>query len=471
MIDKKKYRHIHFVGIKGVGMTALAVFAKEAGIKVTGSDTAEEFVTDEVLKRNGINPKVGFNEENIIDRPDLVIVTGAHGGLTNPEALAAKIKGIPVIMQGQAVGLFMEGKIGISVCGVGGKTTTSAMIATILTKAHRDPSFIIGCSEIFSLKNPGHFGKGEFCIAEADEYVTCPKIDTTPKFLWQTPTYIIVTNIDFDHPDVYKDIRQTRNTYLTFFNKLPQEGILIGNIDNQNVRETFSHFVGHKETYGVSKDATWRLKDSRISNGKTVFGIEHDTTVLGEITLPVPGHHNCLNALGAIVACLQLGLSFEEIKNGLSFFTGIKRRFEFKGERKNIKFYDDYAHHPNEIRTTLSTAREWFKHKKIICIFQAHTYSRTKALLGEFSQSFQKADEVFITDIYSSKREEVDPSVNGEVLASCIRKFQPNTYFLGSRKNVVEFMSKHLKPNSVVFTMGAGDIYKWGEEIMEHING
>lgn len=470
-MDIKKYQHIHFIGIKGVGMTALAVFAKEAGVKVTGSDTAEEFVTDEVLERNKIQPRVGFGEENITGKPDLVIATGAHGGLTNPEAVAAKLKGIPTIMQGQAVGMFMENKKGVSVCGVGGKTTTAAMVATVLARNSRNPSFIIGCGDIFSLGNPGHYGKGEYCIVEADEYVTSPKVDQTPKFLWQTPLYIVVTNIEHDHPDVYKDIEETKNAYLDFFRKLPHQGALIANVDNQNVRDVLFKFSGRVETYGASEEASWRLEGFNISNGKNIFWVEHGGVVLGRITLQVPGRHNCLNALASVVTGLEIGLSFEEIQKGLSFFRGSKRRFEFVGEKNDVVFYDDYAHHPNEIRVTLQAAREWFATKKIICIFQAHTYSRTKALLSEFAQSFQKADEVIITDIYSSKREEKDPTISGEILASRIRNFQPRTYFLGSKENVVEFILNHAKPDTIIFTMGAGDIYKWGKEIMENMNG
>ena len=312
-MDRKTYHHIHFIGIKGVGMTAMAIFAKEKGIKVTGSDVLEEFVTDEVLKRHGIIPRIGFKSDNLIGKPDLVIVTGAHGALTNPEAQAAQKMGLPVIMQGQALGLFMEGKKGISVCGVGGKTTTSAIIATIFTRAGCDPSFIIGCGDIFTLGSPGHAGRGDYFIAEADEYSTVPQIDKTPKFLWQNPKHIVVTNIEFDHHDVYENIGQTKEAYLKFFKKIPRDGSLIACADNKNIREVITSVEGNIQTYGISPDASWQLKGFHRNCGNSVFWIEHKRITMGQITLKVPGRHNALNALGAAVVGFEMGLSFKEI--------------------------------------------------------------------------------------------------------------------------------------------------------------
>ena len=254
-----KIKSIHFVGIKGVGMTPLAIIARQAGVSVTGSDIVDEFITDEPLKKAGIVPLVGFSK-NHVGNPDLVITTGANGGFNNIEVLEAKRKSIKVITQGEAVGLFMNGEIfgrkfvGISVTGTHGKTTTTAMIATILKANGKDPSFLIGTAGAVSLGTPGHIGRGEYFVAEADEYMTEPNFDKTIKHMWQNPKIAVITNIEFDHPDVYNSIDDTRKAFLAFANKLPKDGVLITCGDDPQVKKLLSDFNRRKITYGVSKD-------------------------------------------------------------------------------------------------------------------------------------------------------------------------------------------------------------------------
>src|SRR3990167_10544894 len=290
----RKIKSIHFVGIKGVGMTPLAIIAKEAEMKVTGSDIEEEFITDVSLKNAKIASLIGFSKENVKDA-DLVIATGAHGGFGNIEVLEAKRKGILVWTQGQAVGEYMKGNlfkrefIGISVAGSHGKTTTTAMIATILAENNLDPSFLIGTGSVPSLSNPGHFGHGKYFISEADEYATEPELDLTPKFLWQNPRIEVFTNIEFDHPDIYKSTDQMRKDFLKFAKKLPAQGILIAGGDNEQVKKLLGEYKGNKVTFGFSPVNDYVAEKVKYEDGKMFFWVSAKGTSLGEFCLNVVG--------------------------------------------------------------------------------------------------------------------------------------------------------------------------------------
>lgn len=465
---KPKYSHIHFIGIKGVAMTALAILAKQQGSKITGSDIAEEFITDEVLKRNGISWYTQFSENNIIGKPDLVVVTGAHGGMTNPEAIAANLKGLKVVMQGQALGMFMDGYRQISVVGCHGKTTTSALTAFILEKAGFSPSFAIGCADILPLGSPAQNGRGKYFIAEADEYVTCPQTDPTPRFLWQNPDILVITNIEYDHPDVYPSIEAVNSAFIKIADKVPANGKIIACIDNQNVKEVVKNRL-QVVTYGQSPMSDYHLKRIYISNQESIFWLLYKNRELGDFHLSLPGEHNVYNATAALIASLEAGVSLGKIKNILPLFIGTKRRFEKIGEVNGILLYDDYAHHPTEIKATLKAAKKWFDHKKIFCIFQPHTYSRTQALLPEFASSFEDADTVLITDIYSSSREKENHKVSPQTLVQEISKYHPSCYYQKGPEEVANFISQKAIFGDIVFTMGAGDIYKWHKNIIDKL--
>lgn len=476
MIDKK-LKHVHFIGIKGVAMTALAVLLKEAGVKITGSDTDEVFVTDKILKEKKINYKVGFKKENIIGKPDVVIATGAHQGLTNEEAIAAKKMGLRVITHAQALGEFIKGYEGIAVCGVGGKTTTAAIIATILVKAGFDPSYAIGVASINPLGAGGHFGKGKYFVVEADEYVSDPKNDLIPRFMYLSPKVIVITNIEYDHPDVYKSLEQTKKTFLAFANKIPEDGFLVVNGDNKNIREILPKIKRGFLTYGFRGDNDYQIikvsrgeKVPRVSQvNKIRWKLINKNKIIGEFKIKVPGDHNILNATAAIITCLNLGVSLNKIKNGLLAFGGTKRRFEFIGKIDEIFLYDDYAHHPLEVKTTLKTAREIFSKKRLICIFQPHTYSRTKALFDEFSKSFKNADIVIITDIYASAREKKDKSIRSEKLVEAIKRYQKEVKYIGKVESVAKYLRRIKKPGDVIFTLGAGDIFNYHKLIISNL--
>jgi UDP-N-acetylmuramate--alanine ligase len=461
---------IHFVGIKGVGMTPLALIAKEAGFAVTGSDVEGEFITDAILKKAKIVPFVGFAPEHI-KTPDLVITTGAHGGYDNIEVKTAKEQNIKVLSQGEAVGVFMEGTLfgkkltGISVSGVHGKTTTSAMMATILAENKFDPSFVIGTGDVSSLGTPGHFGKGKYFVAEADEYATEPQHDKRAKFLWQHPKIAIITNIEHDHPDIYPSLAAVSSAFLQFASQLPSNGILIACGDDPEIKKLLHDKMLDKKraiTYGFSPENDYVLQRVHISGEQMFFWVEAHGTSLGEFVLRVVGEHNALNALAAIIASHEIGISLEKIRKGLLAFQGSKRRLEFMGDlATGAKVYDDYAHHPTEIKKTLAALRKQYPKKKIICIFQPHTYSRTKVLFNDFLQAFESVDTVLLTDIYASLREQHDPSVSSALLGQALQDHHREVYHLPQLIDVVQYIDKkRLRSDTVVVTMGAGDVYK-----------
>lgn len=457
-----KYKHIHFVGIKGVGVAPLAIYAKEAKVSVSGSDIADDFITDEVLKQKGISWTIGFDPKDLPAKAKLVIATGAHGGMDNPQVVVAKEKRIPVWMQGEAVGKFMVSKSGISVTGSHGKTTTAGMLATLLAKSGLDPSYIVGSGSIRPLGAAGHRGKGEYFVAEADEYANEPNYDKTPKFLYQRPKMIVVTNIDFDHPDLFANIDSVRGAFLQFLQRLPSDGVAIINGDEAQVQKIKPYILARTITYGRSPINDFFLAKVGTIPQKTTFFVKSKGLELGEFSISIPGAHNALNALSVIIAALELGLPIDIIRKNISVFQGAKRRFEFIGKLTNeAMLFDDYAHHPKEIKETLYAARQWFPKAAITVIFQPHTYSRTKALFDEFAHAFAGAQKVVITDIYPSLREEPDPTVSSEKLVDTMKKFGVRATYIGRKEDVVQYIDqKKYSEKDIVMTMGAGDIYK-----------
>ncbi|MEK7119802.1 MAG: cyanophycin synthetase [Patescibacteria group bacterium] len=428
MIKLDQARRIYFVGIKGVAMAALAIWAKEAGKIVTGSDVAEEFPTDEELKKVRIDVHEGFDGVHLVAfKPDLVIYTGAHGGRDNPQVLEAIKRGIASVPHGKALGLAMEGRRQISVAGSHGKTTTSAMIATILTQAGLDPSYAIGCGSIRGLGAAGHAGKGNWFVAEADEYVTDPGHDATPRFLWQKPEVLVVTNIDYDHPDVYFDLEAVQQAFVALQRK---SKLTIMNADDP--------------------------ASSVLASGENVetFGLSEK---LSELKLQVAGVHNRLNAAAAAVVCERIGIAWDVIKQGLERFGGTKRRLEKLGEVRGARIYDDYAHHPKEIEATIAAIRTLHPKSRLIVVFQPHTYSRTKALLHDFSRALAQADIALVTDIYASARE----TQTEEGLARRL-----GGVYAPTRNDVSLWLAKELKAGDVIVFMGAGDIYQWARTMI-----
>jgi len=423
-----KIKRIYFVGIKGVAMAALAIWAKEAGKIAAGSDVGDEFPTDEELKKAGIALHEGFEKKDLAAfQPDLVIYTGAHGGRDNLQVQEAIKLGIPVLPHGKALGMVMEGKRQISVAGSHGKTTTSAIIATILTEAGLDPSYAIGCGSIRGLGAAGHAGKGDWFVAEADEYVTDPGHDLTPRFLWLKPEVLVVTNIDYDHPDVYPDLLAVQKAFIAL-----QKQSKVTFICAEDEASSVLKKAGNVATFGLSKK-------------------------LNSIKLQIPGRHNMLNAAAALTVCESIGITWEVVKRGLERFGGTKRRFEKLKEVRGALIYDDYAHHPKEIEATIAAFRDKYPKKRIIVIFQPHTYSRTKALLTDFVRAIAQADIALVTDIYASAREVQTEEGFARRLGGI---------YAPTKNDVSLWLGKELKAGDVIVFMGAGDIYQWAREMI-----
>lgn len=470
-IFSKQIHRIHFVGIKGIAMAALAVWAKEAGYHVTGSDIEEEFPSDQVLREADIPVLSGFLKEHIAKtHPDLVIYTGAHGGVDNIEVREAKTHHISALPHGKALGAIMGKSREISVAGCHGKTTTTAMIATILSHAHLDPSYAIGCGHITGLGMPGHHGKGEFFVAEADEYITDPTSDHTPRFLWQHPEVLVITNIDYDHPDAYKDIAQVEDAFVTLTGQQKGMRVTIINADDAPTEEVRPRISGNTiVSFGFSPGSDYRIGRIEFGEEKTVFTLQQAEREVVECALRVPGRHNVLNATAAAVACFSLGLTWKQISEGLYAFQGTKRRFEKVGVVRGVTVYDDYAHHPKELMATLAAGRAWYPDNRLIVVFQPHTYSRTRALMDDFAVAFTDATMVLLTDIYASARESEDLGMKGTTLVEEVAKHHASVQYTPQYTDVAAFLRKTVHKGDVVLFIGAGSIYSWSRKFVKGI--
>lgn len=457
----------YLVGIKGVGMTALAVYLKGSGFDVVGSDVTDVFPTDKILKDQNIKILKGFSSYNINKKYDVVIVTGAHGGMTNPEAEEAQKLQIPTFMHGEYLGQIMNDKFGISIAGCHGKTTTASIIAFLLEKSGFKPSYCIGTAEINNLGPAGHFSRGKYFVAEADEYMTCPKSDPTPRFFWQKPKIAVITNIEYDHPDEFSGIEEVKDTFLKFINKLDRDTLVVACADSIHVTAILPKINKTVITYGFSPRADFGIAHFNFDNGISFMKVKYKNIILDEYMLSIPGKHNLLNSLAGIVVAEQLGISREKIKKNLNLFTGSKRRFEKIGQIGDILLYDDYAHHPSEITATLSAAKSWFPRRRIIVLFQPHTYSRTKVLFSDFAKAFTLSDLALICDIYPSAREKYDSTVNSNMLVVAANKHKKNAQYLKDKQQVITFLEKEVRPGDLVITMGAGDIYLWHDKLQK----
>lgn len=469
-MELKNLKHIHFTGIKGVAMTSLALCAQDYGIKVTGTDTDEIFITDEVLKERKIKWEVGFGNNKWTQKPDLLITTGAHGGFNNKEVVSAKENGIPVMSQAEALNLFSKGKELISVCGVGGKTTTSSIIAAIFEMNNVDISYAIGVGKIYPIGYGGKYSeKSKYFICEADEFVVSPGVDNRPKFSLLSPKIVVATNIEHDHPDIYPSITDTKNAYLNFFNKLPKDGLLIAFKDNKNTMDVVEKLIDVSYiTYGFSEESDWKITDILIKDSNQIVSFKDPQGQKYSFKLQMPGEYNALNALAALIAAKNAGIETNEIINALEKFEGTQRRFQKIGVSKSgILVYDDYAHHPNEIKNVIEAAKTFFSGRRVISIFQPHTYSRTKSLFQEFVKSFKESDVVLLMDIYSSAREKMDSTVSSQKLAEEISKNQKNVYYTSNHKSTIDWLKENAKENDLVITIGAGNVFYLDKEILK----
>lgn len=452
-------KHVHFVGIGGVGMSGLAMICKQMGMRVTGSDVENIYFLSDMLKENGIDWKP-FNIENVADKPDLVVV-GAAWDEKNIEVEEAKKLHLDIMPYSELLGEIMGQYKGIAIAGIHGKTTTTAMTAFLMEKAKLSPSFLIGCKTAPNLGTNARLGNGEYFVAEADEYKKSAN-DLTSKFLDLKPQIAVITSIEMDHPDVFETVGDIYRAFYRFACKVPRSGLVIGCIDSDKVKKLSLSLADRRfESYGFSIGANWRIIDYSVEPGTQVFSIKKDKNIYGPFTLSIPGKHNVLNAVAAITVCLTIGVKATTIQKYLPDFVGAERRFQILGKKNGVVVVDDYAHHPTAIETTLLGAKDFYPGRRIVAVFQPHTYSRTKELLMEFAKAFMDADLVIITDIYASAREK-SGRIHARHLVEEAKKYHNNLQYIGDLSEVVEYLQENLNEGDVLIVMGAGDVYKVG---------
>lgn len=453
MVKFKKIKKLHFVGIGGTGMCGIAEILWNLGYVITGSDIKSSESTER-LQKLGMKIFLEHRRENVSDA-DVLVISSAIKDM-NPEVVYARENKIPVIRRAEMLGELMRMKYGIGVAGTHGKTTTTSMIGQILTEAGMDPTIIVG-GRVKNLGSNVKLGQGEYLVAEADEF--------DRSFLRLSPTIAVVTTLEAEHLDYYKDLDEIKSVFIEFVNKVPFYGSVILCLDEPTIQQIIPDIERPIITYGLVPQADMVVHSISFLENKSAFKVKYKEKDLGEISLLVPGMHNVKNSLAALCVGLELEVPAEKIKKALSEFRGVHRRFEIKGEIKGAMVVDDYAHHPTEIKATLESAREGWK-KRIIAVFQPHLFSRTRDFHKEFGRSFFDSDLLIVTDVYPA-REEPIPGVTGELVASSAKEFgHKEVFYIPDKEKVIPFLLENLKENDLVITLGAGDIYKIGEKLL-----
>jgi len=436
-----KVKKIHFIGIGGSGMNGIAQVLLNQGFIISGSDLKE---TETVLKLKEMGAKIfiGHNPENVVDT-DLVVYSSAVTP-DNPELQKAKELGIPTIPRGEMLAELMRFKYGIAIAGSHGKTTTTSMVGTILGKTGFDPTVVIG-GKLEAYGSNAKLGRGEFIVTESDE--------SDGSFLRLTPTIVSINNIDLEHIGFYKDLEDIKNAFIQFANKVPFYGAVAVNIDDENVRSILPKIEKKVIKFGLSDEAQIKAENIELIDGRYKFHIKG----YGDIHLSIPGKHNIYNALAAISISLELGVPFCVIKESLENFKNANRRFDIKYKDENIIVVDDYAHHPTEIKATLSAAKDMYPDKRIVAVFQPHRYSRVASLFDEFAKSFDIPDIIILTDIYSAGEKPIE-GITGEVLAEKIKERKKEVIFVKDIKEAENLVKNIMKNGDLIITLGAGNI-------------
>jgi UDP-N-acetylmuramate--alanine ligase len=451
---QKKHR-VHFVGIGGIGMSGIAEVLLNLGYAVTGSDLHESEVTER-LRKLGAQVFIGHAEDHLAANPSVVVISTAVK-YSNPEVLEARRRHIPVIPRAEMLAELMRMKQAIAVAGSHGKTTTTSMIAAVLTATGLDPTMVIG-GRVHMLGTNAKMGQGEILVAEADE--------SDGSFLLLTPTIAVVTNIDREHMDFYRTMEKLSESFLDFINKIPFYGLAVLCIDNGNVQALLPKVRKRFATYGLSSDADFSAQDLQIRPAGVEFTALHHGKPLGLIRLHLPGRHSATNALAAVAVAHELEIPFAQSAEALAAFSGIHRRFEIKGEPKGIMIIDDYGHHPVEICATIRAIRESWK-RPLIVAFQPHRYSRTRDLFDDFVAAFEGVDRLILTEVYPAGEDPI-PGSNAEALYQAIkRKGHLDVEFVPDRSRIAQQLAETLRPGDVALTLGAGDIYKVGEALVK----
>ncbi|MBW1768426.1 MAG: UDP-N-acetylmuramate--L-alanine ligase, partial [Deltaproteobacteria bacterium] len=453
-----KAKHIHFVGIGGIGMSGIAELLLNLGYNVSGSDIKDSPVTSRLVDYGG---KIfsGHKRENVRGA-DVVVYSSAVPD-DNPEIIEARERYIPVIPRAEMLAELMRLKHGVAVAGSHGKTTTTSMIASILTCGNLDPTVVIGGRlDIWGGSN-AKLGQGDVIVAETDE--------SDGSFMILSPTIAVVTNIDYEHIDHYGDMDALRSSFINFINKIPFYGLAILCMDNEEIQGIIPRLKKRHLTYGMSSQADLRARDIEMGKLEVGFEVIYQNRSLGRVVVGMPGNHNVLNALAAIFVGLELDIGIEDIKKGLQNLGGLARRFQVKGEKDGILVLDDYGHHPTEISAVLETARECWPEKRIIVIFQPHRYSRTKALFDRFVISFNLADILIVAPLYPAGEHPIQ-GVHAEWLYRGIKEHGHKEVILcHSHDDILQTLLRLIRPGDVAMTLGAGDIHHVGDELLKRL--
>jgi UDP-N-acetylmuramate--alanine ligase len=451
-----KLRRLHFVGAGGVGMSGLAeILLLSTPLEISGCDLTRSENTERLLKL-GARIAVGHDPSHVRES-DLVVVSSAVEE-ANPEVAAARARGIPVIRRAEMLAEIMRLKQGVAVAGTHGKTTTTSLTGMILTEAGFDPTIVVG-GRVRILGTNARLGKGDYLVAEADEF--------DRSFLELVPVVAVITNIEADHLDTYRDVDDIRDAFATFANRVPFYGAVIACADDPGVNAILPRIKRRLVTYGESDGAALAARDIRLDAAGTSFEVwEGNTWSLGSVRLSLPGRHNVANALAAIAVGRELSVPFPTIARALAEFTGVVRRFETKGERGGVLVVDDYAHHPTELTATLASARQVYPGRRIVALFQPHLFSRTRHFAQEFGQALTACDLAIVMDVYPSREKPVE-GVTGELIANAARRAGcADVAYVPEKARVVGELTRLTRPGDVLLTVGAGDVVRFGEEFL-----
>jgi len=451
----KRYQHIHFVGIGGIGMSGIAELLLNLGYRVSGSDLKETEITRR-LSAMGAAVHLGHRAEHVLGA-DVVVLSSAISD-DNPENRAAREMGkVPVIRRAEMLAELMRLKYSVLVAGAHGKTTTTSMVSTVLARGGLDPTVVIG-GKLNAWGTNAKLGNGDFMVAEADE--------SDGTFLLLPPTIAVVTNIDLEHLDFYRDLAHIQETFLQFINKIPFYGQAVLCLEDENIQSILPRVEKRFTTYGFSSQADFQARDVRTSGLFSSYRVYSHGDELGEIEIRIPGRHNVLNSLAAVAVARELDLDWANIQDGLRDMTGVQRRFQIKGEAANVLVIDDYGHHPSEIRAVLQTLADCYPDRRRIVVFQPHRYTRTRALMEQFARCFYHSDVLLVTEIYAASETPI-PGVTGERLSQEIASHgHHDLHFCETVESALSRLVKLVKPGDAVITLGAGNIWQVGEWLL-----
>lgn len=452
----KKTKHIHFVGIGGIGMSGIAEVLLNLGYRVSGSDLN---VSDITKKLEGLGAAIHKGHKAGFEEGADVLVTSSAIAKDNPEVQSARKRHVPIIERAEMLAELMRlKKFGIAIAGSHGKTTTTSMVSTILFEAGLDPTMVNG-GKVDHLGGNAKLGEGEFLVAEADE--------SDGSFLKLSPVIEVVTNIDLEHCDYYKDIEHVKDLFFQFIEKIPFYGVAILCFDDANIVSLLPKIEKRVITYGLTEQAELYAGEIETNACVSEFSVYFKGEKLGRVQLQIPGRHTIYNSLAAIAVALELEIPFSVIASALQGYTGVQRRLQIKGEVDDILVVDDYGHHPTEIHATLDAVRDGWPGRRLVVAFQPHRYSRTKALFDDFTMAFHRADVLLLTDIYAASEKPIK-GVDSKTLLEAIGRYgQRNTHYVAQVADVPEALLALCEPGDLLLTLGAGNIVHAGEQLLE----